>query len=261
MQYSSIELKSSKYVLTLVMDPSVSFQQILKDVSDKFRSSARFFRGAQMALEFKGRELSYDQQSEVVNAIVSSCGLDIICVLEETSEDREKAQYNAITGVLKNRQPESSGEKNEAGSGAEETADIFKGTVKNGQKIFSERPVLVLGDVEPLGEVSSSQSIFVAGHAMGTLRAGLDGDLKSYVAALVLKPKNLELCSHKSFTGIRKTAMDDSYPVFPQIAIIEEGKLIVRSLNGKIWSRIFEKNHLIHAKVSSSDTESGKQQQ
>ena len=60
MQNSSIELKSSQYVLTLVMDPSVPFEKILADVKEKFTSSARFFRGAQMALGlicFQGRPL------------------------------------------------------------------------------------------------------------------------------------------------------------------------------------------------------------
>lgn len=241
MQYSSIELKSSKYVLTLVMDPEVSFEQILTDVTDKFQSSARFFRGAQMALEFKGRELSFQQQRRVVRAITSSCSLDIICVLEETNAEKENAQYNAITDVLKKRPADSGYSPDDSEPDIGESADVIRTTVKNGQKIFSDRSVFVLGDVEPMAEVSSSQSIFVAGQVMGTLRAGLDGDIKSYVAALVLKPRNLELCGHKTFTGIRKTTMDETYPVCPQIAFLEEGSLVVRNLSGKTWGRIFEK--------------------
>ena len=102
MQYSSIELKSSKYTLTLIMDPSVPFERILADVTDKFRSSARFFRGAQMALEFRGRNLTQDEQHKIVNAITSGCGLDIICILE-MDEDKEELQYTAITQVLRDR--------------------------------------------------------------------------------------------------------------------------------------------------------------
>ena len=86
MQNSSIELKSSQYVLTLVMDPSVPFEKILADVKEKFTSSARFFRGAQMALEFKGRLLPEQEQSAVAYAITQSCGLDIICILEKDEE-------------------------------------------------------------------------------------------------------------------------------------------------------------------------------
>ena len=74
MQHSSIELKSSQFTLTLVMDPSVRFEQILSDVAGKFRTSSRFFKGAQMALEFRGRELSDEQQREIVRQIRQNCG-------------------------------------------------------------------------------------------------------------------------------------------------------------------------------------------
>ena len=149
MQNSSIELKSSQFALTLVMDPSVSFDQILADVRDKFRSSARFFRGAQMALEFRGRDLTQEQQSEVASVITRSCGLDIICILEK-DESSEQAQYRAITQVLKESPPEPEAQDPDPAKHAlpgSQDADVFRGTVKNGQKVFSDRSVLVLGDV------------------------------------------------------------------------------------------------------------------
>ncbi len=243
---SSIELKSTKYVLTLVMDPAVSFQQILTDVTDKFRSSARFFKGAQMALEFKGRQLNDMEQSEIVHAIIESCSLDIICVLQETTAQQEKAQYDAITDVLKNRPQSDIPQEGAPEKVSEESADVICSSVKNGQKIFSDRCVLVLGDVEPMAEISSSQSIFVAGQVTGSLRAGLDGDEKSFAAALVLKPRNLEVCGHKTFSAIRKTSVEENYPLCPQVAYLEEGHLTIRNMSGKFWSRIFDKSHVLH---------------
>ncbi len=240
MQYSSIELKSSKYVLTLVMDPSVPFERILSDVTGKFRSSARFFKGAQMALEFKGRELSDSQQHELSSAITSSCGLDIICILEETDPSGEKAQYEAITDVLKNR-PQKTDTSVGSDEEASESADVVRATVKNGQKVFSDRSVIILGDVEPMAEVSCSASIFVAGQALGTLRAGLDSDENSYVAALVMKPRNLELCGHKSFTGIRKKTVEGTYPSYPQMVTLEDGHLKTETISAAAWNHFFEK--------------------
>ena len=254
MQRSSIELKSSQYTLTLVMDPSVSFEQIVLDVMEKFHSSARFFKGAQMALEFRGRPLSTEQQARIADAIRQSCGLEIICILEK-DEKMEEAQYKAITEVLKKhpqdppRSPSSSpspalteGAETDRAESAH-TADVIQGTIRNGQKIISDRSVLILGDVEPLGEVSCSGSIFVAGCALGTLRAGLGKDPHSFAAALVLKPQTLELCGHKSITGIRKKTMDDSYTISPQAAMIEDGRLKMTGISGKTWSHLFEKIH------------------
>ena len=252
MQNSSIELKSSQYVLTLVMDPSVPFEKILADVKEKFTSSARFFRGAQMALEFKGRLLPEQEQSAVAYAITQSCGLDIICILEK-DEELEAAQYRAITQALKNRPADSMTQSTAGGENGQSAAesgkpdqdliagaDLYRGTVKNGQKVLSDRSILILGDVEPLGEVSCSGSIFVAGCALGTLRAGLGGDAYSFAAALVLKPQVLEVCSHKGVSGIRKKTMDDSYSIYPQAAAVEDGHLKLTTISGKMWTRFFE---------------------
>ena len=254
MQNSSIELKSSQFTLTLVMDPLADFDQILADVTDKFLSSSKFFRGAQMALEFRGRELSGEQQREVVSAIRQSCSLDIICILEKDPR-KEEAQYRAITQVLKDRPDDDpvSDSSLPAGSGGDSvpapapgalTADICRGTVKNGQKILSDRSVLVLGDVEPLAEISCSGSIFVTGYALGTLRAGLGGDPHSFAAALVLKPQNLEVCGHRGISGIRKKTMDDSYTISPQAAVVEDGHLKMMPVSGKTWNRFFEKGRV-----------------
>lgn len=250
MQNSSIELKSSKYTLTIVMDPSVPFETILADVTQKFTSSARFFRGAQMALEFRGRELTPSRQADIARAITSSCGLEIICILENDTE-KEEAQYRAITQVLKEHPAPAAQEVAQDaaasdGSGICGSADVFRGSVKNGRKVLSDRSVLILGDVEPLGEVSCAESIFVAGYALGTLRAGLGNDAHSFAGALVLKPQNLEVCGHRGVSGIRKKTMDDSYTINPQAAVVEDGHLKLTPISGKMWNRFFEKAHSTH---------------
>ena len=263
MQYSSIELKSSQYALTLVMDPAVPFEQILSDVTGKFRSSAKFFRGAQMALEFRGRKLTEQQQYEVASAITKSCSLEIICILEN-DEEKEQAQYRAITEVLKERPAKEKAspgqvrdpaatDASDSPAAAFQNADVVCGSIRNGQKVLSDRSVLVLGDVEPLGEVSCTGSIFVAGCALGTLRAGMGADPHSFAAALVLKPQNLEVCGHRGVSGIRKKTMDDSYSVYPQAATVEEGHLKLTTVSGKMWNRFFEAVRL----SSDADRDSG----
>ena len=77
MAEESFELKSNKYVLTLILNPSVPYQKMVSDIAAKFRRSARFFRGGQMAVQFRGRELTEVQETEIVDAITQNCQLDI----------------------------------------------------------------------------------------------------------------------------------------------------------------------------------------
>ena len=225
----SIELKSNKYVLTLVMDPDVPFERILSDVSDKFRRSARFFRNGQMALEFSGRELEEGQKRKVIDAITSSCGLDIICVIEEDAE-KEALQYQAIVAALADA-PASDEEK-------AETAQVLTGSLKNGERYSSDRSILLLGNLEPGAELNSNGSIIVCGTAMGTIRAGVSGNEHVCVSALVLKPAVLEICSHRSVSGIRKRELDASYAPDPQVAVIEGGHLKIEPVSASAWEHL-----------------------
>ena len=241
MKQSSIELKSTKYVLTLVMDPDVPFETILWDVTDKFMQSARFFKGASMAMAFSGREITEQEERRILSAIKKSCDINITCIIEE-NEDRENAQYEAIARALP--APEITEEK----TGPEpedmeeaESADILCGSLKNGQRVDSDKTILLLGDVEPGGEVASERNVFVAGCAMGTLRAGVGGREGCFAAALIMKPSTLEVDGHRSVAAIRKRSFDDSYTPYPQICTIEDGRMKMDTISGRTWSRLFER--------------------
>ena len=241
MKQSSIELKSTKYVLTLVMDPDVPFETILWDVTDKFMQSARFFKGASMAMAFSGREITEQEERRILSAIKKSCDINITCIIEE-NEDRENAQYEAIARALP--APEITEEK----TGPEpedmeeaESADILCGSLKNGQRVYSDKTILLLGDVEPGGEVASERNVFVAGCAMGTLRAGVGGREGCFAAALIMKPSTLEVDGHRSVAAIRKRSFDDSYTPYPQICTIEDGRMKMDTISGRTWSRLFER--------------------
>ena len=256
MKQSSIELKSTKYVLTLVMDPDVPFETILEDVTDKFRQSARFFKGASMAMSFAGRPVSELQERQLLSAVTSNCDINITCIIEE-NEDREKAQYEAIARALPPVAEETSDVESagEDGSSDGETADILCGSLKNGQRVFSDKTILLLGDVEPGAEVASRKNVFVAGCAMGTLRAGVGGEDGCFAAALIMKPSALEVDGHRSVAAIRKRSFDDSYTPYPQICTVEDGRMKMDTVSGRTWSHIFERL----SQKKETDPESGKE--
>lgn len=239
MRQSSIELKSTKYVLTLIMDPEVSFDRILEDVTDTFRKSGRFFKGASMAMSFQGRELTEAQQRQILSAVRSSCELHVTCIIEE-NEDRENAQYEAIARALP---PAKQEEEEELLTQSDETgcADILCRSLKSGERVYSDRTILLLGDVEPGAEAASERNVFIAGCAMGTLRAGVGGDEGCFAAALIMKPSTLEIGGHRSVAAIRKRSFDDSYTPYPQVCTVEDGHMRMDTISGRTWNHIFER--------------------
>ena len=46
----SVTIKSNKYGINLVLDPEIGFDELLKDVVEKFKASSTFFKNAKLAL-------------------------------------------------------------------------------------------------------------------------------------------------------------------------------------------------------------------
>ena len=83
MKQQTVVIKSNKYGITLFLDKDIPFEKLLEDIGEKFKSSANFFKGAQMALALEGRTLSKEEQLEVIRAIQDNSSLEILCVMEQ----------------------------------------------------------------------------------------------------------------------------------------------------------------------------------
>lgn len=220
----SFELKSNKYVLTLVCDPDVPFDTLLADVREKFMRSAKFFRNGQMAVSFRGRELTQEQEKQIVDAITESCQLDITCIIDSSHPALEEHEGSLIARTIR--------------ESSETTAVLLPHGLKNGQKRAFGRTVVVLGNVAPGAEITTDGSIIVLGVAMGTLRAGISGDENSFVTATVLKPAEITLASHRAVSGIRKTQIDREYAPDPQIAYLADGHIRMEAVSGELIEQL-----------------------
>lgn len=222
---SSFELKSNQYVLTLVCSPDAPFEKLLTDVRDKFRRSAKFFRGGQMAVRFQGRELTDDEQRQVISAITESCQLDITCIIEAHSEDEEKEAQLIAKSI---------------NDTADNTAVLVPHSLRNGQRLSFGRTVVILGDVQPGAEVVSDGSIVVMGIAMGILRAGSSGDMRTFVYGTVLKPLEIAVAGHRAVSGIRKNTIDHDYAPDPRIACLKDGHISLEPAAGNIFEAVLK---------------------
>lgn len=61
---------------------------------------------------------------------------------------------------------------------------VITKTVRSGQEIYSEKPIIIIGDVSAAAEVASNASIHIYGELRGKAMAGVRGDTKSHIFAL-----------------------------------------------------------------------------
>lgn len=101
---------------------------------------------------------------------------------------------------------------------------VITKTVRSGQEIYSEKPIVIIGDVSAAAEVASNSSIHIYGELRGKAMAGVRGDLKSHIFALSSQAELVaigkqfvvsEQSSLLSFkTPSRYTIMDKKIKVF-----------------------------------------------
>lgn len=178
---NNVVLKGYKDGILLVLNDSVSFEEILSSLEEKIRSSAKFLGNAHMSMKFEGRELSTEEQKEILRVISENSELDIICVIDgnETNETILKSSMEQAIGSLSNK-----------------SAQIFQGVLCSGRKLESENSIVIIGNVENGAEIVSGGSIVVIGDLRGTAVAGTNSSRDSFIFAAQMHPEKLSICKY-----------------------------------------------------------------
>ena len=104
----SVTIKSNKYGINLVLDPEIGFDELLKDVVEKFKASSTFFKNAKLALSFEGRKLSEEEEQQIISAIESNTSIEILCIVENGTrqeavmKEQVEAFYDAVQQQYEN---------------------------------------------------------------------------------------------------------------------------------------------------------------
>lgn len=208
-----VTIKSCRYGMEIYLDPEVSFEILLEHIRNKFRNSARFFRGAQVAVAFLGRRLNYTEEQAVLNLISETTELDIVCVIDQ---DREhELTYKRIVEKTLSDIPLRDGQ-------------FYRGTLGKRQVIESDTSIVILGNVEPGASVIAKGSIVIIGTLYGSAHAGAAGDSGAYIAALSMRPRVLRIGDVEARVQI--FSQNSNYVQGPKIAAIDGRRIYLDSL-------------------------------
>ncbi len=198
--------------LKLVMDPSVPLEDILVCLAERMKKSRKFFKDIPKGLLFEGRELSFEEQEKILDCIRENSDINIVCIMEEDEELQkkinEKIQETCLALEKKKaghgmdqqkKMQEVSEEESQAGrqfSGhmaPEDPGLFYKGNLRSGQVLESEKSIILLGDVKPGANVISGGNIIVLGSLRGNAFAGADGRKNAFVVALDMQPVQIRI--------------------------------------------------------------------
>ena len=220
---NSVIIKSFPSGIVLHLDKEIPFEELLMDIGDKFRESSGFFKDAKMALSIKGRDLTDQEEAQVLNAITTNSRLRIICLVGEEGETNQ-----GFVKALQQTDLSSEHALNNEGH-------FYRGTLKNGQVLETESSIVILGDVYPGSAIISARDIVILVGLYGEAYAGGNGGKGHYVAALEMSPERIKVGDFK-YKPKDKSKWPIKPKIQPKMAYVRDEKIVIEPLTKDLLS-------------------------
>ncbi len=217
---NSVILKSFSSGISVIMDNTIPFEELLLNIATKFKEADSFFKNATVAISLEGRELTKKQEREILDAITQNSHLKILCLIGK--DEDKNIKFLNIQKKLTFQKEENCGQ-------------FYRGSLTNGQSIEAEHSIIILGDVCEGCSVTSAKDIVILGELTGEAYAGAGGNNNHFIVALEMNPSSLRIGDlsyeieqqRKSKWGLKKKTV-------PKIAYTYKGKVLAQPITKEL---------------------------
>ncbi|MDR2939400.1 MAG: septum site-determining protein MinC [Clostridiales bacterium] len=208
---NSVVFKGRKRGIVIVLDKDIPFSELIVDFKQKVLQAKSFFGDSKASITFQGRALSTDEEKQLLDIIFKETGLNISFVdngYDYKSLDSEGYGY----------------------IDPDENSTIYhKGSLRSGQAIVYAGSVVVIGDVNPGGEVIAEGNIIILGSLKGLAHAGCAGNKGCFVSAYQLRPTQLRIANIITYIP-KEFAKKNKIRFEPSVAYIKGGQIYIAPL-------------------------------
>ncbi len=267
-----ISLKGNKYGLSVNISSEAAFEDIRSELAKSFKNASKMFGNEKIAIGFEGRVLSEAEKDELVGIIGDNCSLDIVCVMDLNSGTEERfrravqkfdipdgsfEEFNATIPepekpvevkdvfeetaeeLLKDYEPVNEEAFMVEPGDISKIARFYKGNVRSGIIINEESSLVIIGDVNPGGEVYSGGNIIILGSLKGKAFAGINGNPNAFVFALNMDPIQIRIADkigRASDRKKKKSANADEHE--PKIALVKDNAIAIELVSRTVLNDI-----------------------
>lgn len=245
-----VVIKSNKYGINLVLDDHIPFPELLTLIGEKFKENGSFFKDAQMAISFEGRQLTNQEQLDIADVIMANCAVRIVSIIDSNKELEElmRERVEACERPGSENMASYVGSQNSMMRGMDipPAADFYKGNLRSGQTLECASSVTLIGDVNPGARIVSGGNIVVLGSLKGNACAGAYGDNNCFIFALDMNPIQLQIGEliakspdkEKDSRRIRKKNKTEGSQYSPQIAVVRDGFICIEPMVKRCLDRL-----------------------
>ena len=217
---NSVILKSFSSGISVIMDATIPYEELLSDIATKFQEADSFFRNAAVAISLEGRDLTENQEREILDVITKNSRLNVLCLMGKDGDKNIK--FLGIQNNLTFQKDENCGQ-------------FYRGTLNNGQSIETEHSIVILGDVNEGCSVYSAKDIVILGSLRGEAYAGSGGNNNHFVVALEMNPSSLRIGDLIYNAHSQKTSIWGLKPKnVPKIAYTYNGEIKLENITKEL---------------------------
>ncbi len=253
---SSVILKGNKYGFQIVLNPTIPFEELVKDVAVKFQESRGFFdQNKAVAISFDGRTLGQEEQNILVDTIMENSDLNISYIIDGAkaleSDFGKAIEMAEESGTYQEYEPEQENYSEEISSveeafepeqKTEKNGQFYRGTLRSGQSIEVDGSIVILGDINPGAQVVAGGNVVVLGCLKGTVTAGYPNDNTAVVAALLMEPMQIKIGEfiarspdHKTVKGKKKLRRKQA-ELEAKLAFVENDNIFIETITRSLIS-------------------------
>lgn len=223
----NIAIKGTRSGLLLTLEPETPFSDLLSALAERLAEAPTFFRGASLTVDTSRRNLRVSERVQLEKLLayyqMSVTSLEMMSAAREAKTTIalpvEEPFVEAPSGpplqdtLQAQRDPRDSHD-----------TLFLRRTVRSGQAIHHPSNVVVLGDVNPGGEIVAGGDVLVWGVLRGMVHAGYPNNEFAMVCSLCLSPVQLRIAHLLS----RPPEGFEAQPR-PEVATIREGQIVVET--------------------------------
>lgn len=200
-----VTIKGIRDGLVFILHDECSLEEILEDLEEKVNGTHRQLLAGpiiKVTIQTGGRKFSAEQEAKVRKKLSSHGNL----IIQEF-----QSAWDAMMQLPKPSQR------------------VHYGTVRSGQVIEHDGDVVVIGDINPGGQVLATGDIFVMGTLRGMAHAGCKGNEEAVIAAVFFQPSQLRI--HDVISRAPDTGETQPLETEMEFAYLRERQMAVDKLS------------------------------
>lgn len=187
------------------IDKFGSFEEMMMNLIKKLSKGKHFYKGTTLQLKMDLSAVTKKNVETLKEVLLDEIELkDIVLEDIEKPKNKNEKEIKVFSGVYEGK------------------TKFIRKTVRSGQCINYAGNIVIIGDVNSGAEVSAAGNVIVLGSLKGKVSAGINGNMKSVIAAFSLEPELLKIGELMAMSPD-----DTDKPKYPELAKVKDGYIMV----------------------------------